>query len=179
MPKIQRAPAAAAAAASRLIEAITTNVANLNTTTETDLLSVTIPANTLGTGNAVRVRLFFEYFSTNTGNGNSTLRYKYGGTTVITVTIIEDDTGSSKGWIDFVLKASGATNTQEGNADTVFLRENGGADTSLFGAYQSDTGVATEDSTTALTLAISAQNSTASAGDGFGTSGAIVEALIV
>lgn len=171
-------PGVNAPAASHLLEMITTAVSVSNTITETDLLSVSIPANTLGTGNAVRVRMLISNFTTNPTNGEITLRFKYGGTTIVTAADMQDDTGNSKGWIEFILAASGATNTQDGYTIIWAGREDISTDTNTAHGFQSDVGTATEDSTGALTIAVSAQHDFANASHTITMEGAIIEVLV-
>lgn len=80
---------------------------------EHNFFSITLPANTLSTGNVVRVWMNIQ-ITNNSGAGNTTvLRGKYGGSTVwsATVTSAANTTNHSGEWY-FDIYATGATNTQ-------------------------------------------------------------------
>lgn len=80
-------------------------------TTETDLYSTTVPANTLGTTGAVQMRLEFSCAFDNVDT--LTLKLYYGsGNLVVTISPPSGATLEMRGVIDAVLFASGATNSQ-------------------------------------------------------------------
>lgn len=93
----------------------TTTVSVTNTTTETTLYSVTVPANTLGTNHLLRVSIGGTYLN-NTGlNHSIRLKIKYGA-----MTLYDDTTDSlgvdanNRGWrLELILAANAATNAQK------------------------------------------------------------------
>ncbi len=141
----------------RLIEAETAEVAVTSTGTETIIYQKSIPANTLSTGNAVRVRVYLTDLRS-TATGDATFRLKYGSTTVATITAITDDSISTsiKGFVlEGIVAANAATNAQ-----IAFLFGIGSTNsTGLNGLSSGNSaeGTATEDSTGALNLTVTAQ----------------------
>lgn len=145
-------------------EVDTTEVNINNSSTETTLFSVSVPGGTLSTNNAIEGRIAISQLDKGSVR-NLTLRLKYGSTTIATVAA---GTGGSNfvdmaGFIDFSLVADGSTSAQKavisGN-----LANNGSASDGvdwLFGDY----GTATEDSTGALNLSVTAQFSGADVSD--------------
>jgi hypothetical protein len=152
--------------ASSLIVAAYTDVTTTSNTTETTLVTGTIPANMLGTSGAVRIKLYISSLS-NTSTGTAwTLRLKYGGSTVIAYA--PQIAWSSLGaYIEIVLMASGATNTQEGMITTI-VGTNGPVVTS---------GTSAVDSTVDQTLTISSQFSNSSAADAITMKMATIERI--
>jgi hypothetical protein len=143
----------------------------INTVTETDLLSYTIPANTLGTTHALRVSISCDYFN-NSANRTFILKIKYGSTTMYQDTSDVFAVLSSRRpvIIDFFLFPKNATNSQgvAGNITASFT----GLATTGVGDLGSDevqiqtpfVGVnATEDSTTSLALKVTITHSAADA----------------
>lgn len=137
-----------------------------NTTTETALYSVSVPANTLGTANTLRVRLVGTFKNTAGSTDFINFRVKYGATTLY-------DTGaggwssqatSNAYWLDLDLGNLGATNSQ-GVGITMGVGTNSQPTT---GVSQIDAngrtwgvgyGTSAEDSTTTLTFQITVQHS--------------------
>lgn len=95
-----------------LIEGIYTAVTVSNTTTETDLVNVTIPANTLGTANAVRLR---AYITQVTGRNIETITWRayYGLSSDSHTDATAVTTPAMQGLIEILLLAQGATNSQK------------------------------------------------------------------
>ena len=85
-----------------------------NSTTETDIVSYTVPANTLGTDKAIRVSLRGRYVNASGSNKTITIRIKYGATTLFQdSTIIFNSAATTSVFIqDFILTAKEATNSQ-------------------------------------------------------------------
>lgn len=148
-----------------------TNVTVSNTTTETTLVSVSIPANTLGSANGVRARLVISAARTE-GVSTCTIRVKYGSTT-LTTTVADLGDVIMMGYIDVTLIATGATNTQE--ISTVVDLGTSSANSTLWRDVA--TGTAAEDSTGALNLVVTAQFSTADAADTMTMSHAVIERI--
>ncbi|MGH7178748.1 MAG: hypothetical protein ACREJC_15325, partial [Tepidisphaeraceae bacterium] len=92
-----------------------------NTATETDIYSITVPANTLGTTKAIQMDVTALMLN-NTG-GNITLQFRiYFGTSSLTSVV--DTVGTSTAWREcrmrYVLRADGATNDQRAYFQTPF-----------------------------------------------------------
>lgn len=147
--------------ASLKIATIVTPVTVSNTTTETNLLSVSILANTMSTDNGVVVRLNIP--DHDQLSGTMTIRAKYGSTIVSTLVTIGAALTNMKGYIEFRLYANGATNAQKGFANCFLVTDAG----VTFGNVKvfADEGTAAEDSTNDLDLIISVQFSVANAGN--------------
>lgn len=139
-------------------------VDSANSSSEQTLYQVSLPANTLGTGNAVKMTLFVDDVVADSANTDPILRFKYGSTTLMTITL-DLSTGittGSKGVIEFLLFANGSTSAQNGFA-TVNL-SSGAVDLATVAGSDADkraqayaSGAATEDSTGALNIAVTLQ----------------------
>jgi len=140
-----------------------------NTTTETDLFSVSIPANMLGTDKTIRAQMTGT-FEANSGTPTMTFKVIYGTTTMFQDVSATLSASAVKGALEIILylQAHNATNSQElGGAIRLGNRAApavGVGDIAVGGTGGSLQGAATEDSTTALnfkmTLSWSAANST-------------------
>lgn len=138
----------------------TSAVTVTNTTTPTDLVSFTVPANTLGTNGAVQVIVNisdFDGVSTNT----LTLDFKYGATTVFSITYTCVSQTNNQCSITFTLVGNAATNAQKGWA-TWSIFDLTGTYVAPSNVIRQSNGTATEDSTANKTLAITATWGTAS-----------------
>lgn len=162
------------AARSRVLARNVTAVTVANTTDETNLISVSVPANSLGTGNVIKGVLYITNLQ-GISNADLYFRLKYGATTIGLVEA--RDLASSAvftGKIEFELIANGAA----AQAGVIFVRldRNGSGlqfvdslsllDTSELNAIGGATmavGTAAEDSTAAKTLSVTADWSTGSA----------------
>lgn len=124
---------------------------------ETTLSTYTLPANTLGTGNVVVMKTFITW--TGVANvGNAIFRFKYGGTTVLTKTITMDNTTDGySGYLEFTLLGAGTTASQEGQCVVGYGISSAAAGAGSRQVISGGSGSATEDSTTALAMAITAQ----------------------
>lgn len=167
------------AAETSKVSIVTSDVTVANTTTETNLLSITIPAGTLGTNNAVRVRLHINNFD-NAGTGNSiTLRVKYGGTTQLTNAGFEVNANQVYGFIDVYIFGDGATNAQEMTALLDFketlIDQNPVAAPNGINDYVGGTGAI--DSTVDQTLVVSVEWNLANAANSITMDWAIVEKI--
>lgn len=113
---------AAPTPASNLIATITTPVAVASATGAQTLFSITIPANTLGSTGAIRVKAFFDNIAlTSTKTAQFTL--KYGGTQVGSTVLTNSAAvtiSALSGTVEAVLIAAGATNSQVGSITESF-----------------------------------------------------------
>ena len=172
--------------ATKLVTTVLTPVTVSNTTTETDLVSVSIPANTLGTTGAINAYVYISAAAWTTGDGATlTLRLKYGATTIASAVITKNTSGRALsglgGAIQLNLIANASTSAQIGSIDCrliqtrAFDTDPSPARYAIMGGH--DQGTAAEDSTGALTMALSAQWSAADAGYTITMNNAIIEAL--
>lgn len=139
---------------------------NVNTTdsavlvssvTETTLYTYTVPANTLKTGNILRVNYFMEYLNNSGAPETVTVRFKYGGTTIATLAP-SITANATRRYLagEFWLEADAATNAQRGLAWMTANLLNGSNSVNQSG----DDGTGGEDDTTALAVAITVQHTT-------------------
>lgn len=143
------------------VNVTTTDGTVSGTGTETDFLTVSIAANTLGTNNAIVGKCYFSW--TNASTTSKVIKLIYGSTTVATATIPSGATTgiTFNGYIDFVLVAAGSTSSQEGsvviNGTEASLDLTATNGRHLYGAGH---GTAAENSTGTLNLKLSwTQNS--------------------
>lgn len=138
----------------------------ISSTTATDLLSITIPANTLGTAGVVRFKIpFWKIKKAGTGAANA-VQIKYGATTLITIN--PDDNASTYtddvGWIEGYICGDTATNAQRA---WLFMKhgQSNTSSTTVTSRESTATGTSAEDSTGALTFKVVWSNGTNSAND--------------
>lgn len=97
-----------------IIARLTSNVTVSNTTTESTLMSITVPANLMGTNRAVRMTIWGDYLNNSGSNTTFTLRVKFGSTTFFGDA--SGNVGTSSTRRPFTLTAvvmnKGATNAQ-------------------------------------------------------------------
>lgn len=127
-----------------------------STTTKTNLASVSVPGNSLGTNNAIRVKGWVTLLNF-TGGSTLTLRAELGAQTIVTLTV--NPAGAANlglGYFEFEIRAAGATNAQDGQGQ-IMTTPNVIASSSTSVTKQFATGNGTVDTTAAQTLAISAQ----------------------
>jgi hypothetical protein len=119
-------------AAPVILEQVVTELDIVDTATETDLLSFSVPANTLGTTHALRVTIRADYLNNSAATKTYTLKIKYGATTmyddIITAAAVSADRYPIT--IDFVLFPKNATNSQ-GLSGEVLMGLAGGATTGV------------------------------------------------
>jgi hypothetical protein len=129
-----------------------------NTTTETDLINVTVPANALGTSNAIAITLPLPTFNFVSLVHAITLRIKYGSTTIASTTLTNNSGGNinTSGHMTAYLFADGSTSAQDGGF-IVSTSGNGVVNSGADSVNGAASGTATEDSTGALTLSVTAQ----------------------
>jgi len=85
-----------------------------NTVTETDIFSYTVPANTLGTLNALHIRFGGSFLNSSGSGVTYTMRFKFGATTLFSDVTASFASSAIRRPLDFdvVLAANGATNAQ-------------------------------------------------------------------
>lgn len=155
-----------------------------SSTSEEDIVSVTVPANILKTANAIRIKAYTSVFDKTAGQ-SCTLRLKYGASTLATVSLASGGGGAvdvNKGILEAVLFANGAS-AQRGtmqfdiSEDQNAINEEYGNATSTTFVRLFDTGVSAEDSTTELDLKLTVQYGNSSASNGFTLAGATTELI--
>lgn len=159
-------------AGSKVIEVNATAVNISNTTDETTLLTATIPGGTLGTGNVIRTKIFFDTFKVS-ATADVNIYVKYGSTTVITESESCSFGSNMGGAMEILLAANGATNSQYGCLS--FHAASDGYTsvlTDFFGL-----GTASEDSTGDLTFAVTFKFSLANASNTFSKRLGIIEKI--
>lgn len=129
-----------------------------NSTTETTILSYTVPGGTLSTGNILKFQLVVRAYNFTGADKALDLTLKYGSTELITGVGGIDGVSGNRNTIfviDGFLWANGATDAQIGMLNLPYIF--GGMESPLW-----DFGSASEDSTGDLNLALTMQFSTAS-----------------
>lgn len=119
-----------------------------SSTAEATLKTYTLAGGVLGTTNAVRITGYLIIADGGAGGANYTIRLKYGGTTLCTIVNAVASSAIYNLKLDATIIADGATNAQ--SADMTQIGTTGTSATR---------GTATEDSTGALAIAITGQNS--------------------
>lgn len=122
------------------------------TTNETTIFTFSVPANSLSTNNGIDIHLFGQFGAS--GGYTTVYNLKYGGTTIATITTASEMNHNKR--LDAQIFAAGATNSQQGQMTISGFTTTGSNDPNQewFNA-----GTATEDSTGALTLTITATKS--------------------
>ncbi|MGI9118417.1 MAG: hypothetical protein ACR2IQ_02620 [Minisyncoccia bacterium] len=145
-----------------LFQSSTTLTSDTSTTSETTLLTKTIPGGTLGTGNVLRVNLKGNY-NDQGSTAVLTLKFKYGSTTLTTSTITGINDGSTNHFFDasFDIYATGSVSSQKGLLQFFAFRER----TTLGTANPvylrlAGSGTATENSANDLSFTITTQYNT-------------------
>jgi len=144
-------------------EITTADVSVTNTTSETNLFQSSIAANTLGTNNGVRLYIPVKVLSSAGGGNDCTIRVKYGSTTMITQQYGGDGQTGDEGYIEIYLTADAATGAQAANFFSIVAPESQTAVSTSLVFFLNSTGTASEDSTGALNLTVTAQWNIASA----------------
>ncbi len=145
-----------------------TDVAVVNTTVDTTLISYTVLGGTLSTNNGIRLRMKINGLD-NIGAGNSvTLNVKYGGATMISLAGLETIAAKTlHGYVDVFIMSRGATNLLKGTMTVDFWQDKltqnptGAPD----GIHALADGTSIIDSALNQVLAISAQWNIANAGN--------------
>jgi len=149
-----------------------------SSTSEEDIISFSVPANTLGTNGVLRYSMWATWLNNSGGAATNTLKLIYGSTTLVTAPVINagPDATAFDVKIEVLLKGDGATNSQEGWLRWTFPNATlGGIQTTLLTA--SNIGTAAEDSTGALNFKISGTSSVSSASIAFVRKSSILEHL--
>lgn len=119
---------------SRVLGLLNTPVTVTNTTTETTLFTVTVPANSFSTTNAVIGNLYFFNLDSATGTTNdATFKLYIGATNIATLALENGGFVDAYGVINFQITANAATNAQKGTMSMNFSYE-GSAGVSNSGA---------------------------------------------
>lgn len=166
--------------ASQLIAASAANseIAN-NTTTETDILSVQIDANTLGTGKAIRARIYVDDYTTAVGFTPATFRFKYGATTLASLTTtLSSGNIRLYGYIELILIADGSTSAQRGTMEMSLGNSLDPDAASQQLIKRLATGTAAEDSTANKNFVLTIQWANASSTHNFIPAGYTIEKLV-
>jgi len=166
----------------------TTQITIDNSTTETTLLTYSLPANTLSTSNIIHGILHFNdltQIGMGIDNGDTvTFRFKYGSTTM-TSQVITNSTGSQttlEGRVEFWLLADGATSAQdvvmlcdfhEHTYTSSAITVNGSQEHAL----GQERGTATEDSTGALNILVTAQYNSATVTNELSVTSSFIEII--
>ena len=160
----------------KLLNTVTTDVTYSSSTAENTLLSYSVPANTLGTSNIVRVTMHISDYGTS-GTATATFRFKYGATTLITRVNGGTATSAFTGKIEFLLAGAGSTSSQNGSMSMHLGGDGYVGNGNLVPQYFSTSvqGTSSEDSTASKTLAITYQASASSANDKITVSMIMVE----
>ena len=123
---------------------------------ETDLLTVTVPANSLWTNNSIVARLYFTSLdSSNADPDTYVIKEKYWATTVVTSPTMatgSNGVGNYSGFIDVLLCWAWSTSSQKGLININSSRANTAGSTDSWSNYA--TWTSAEDSTASKTFTI-------------------------
>jgi len=150
----------------------TTNVTVSATTTETDILSMTVTGGLLGTSNAVIGEINGAGDTANQfqlrNSQTVTIRLKYGSTTVASL-VLTNSSGvtfeAAFARIAFGIYAAGTTSSQDGYITLQSTHNSSSFSSSTISVASSDSGSAAEDSTANKTLAVTVQYGASSVND--------------
>lgn len=157
-------------AAPEVLDKAATPTTVSNTTTETTIVSHTIPAGTLGLSNIIRIEIGGSCVNNSGGTPNLTLKFKYGSTVVYgdAANSIPSNSRTRGIRIFFDLVNNGSSESSQVGTGLIVLGSVSSADTGYgningTGVQGHDVvgGTASEDSTTDLDLEVTAQWSTA------------------
>lgn len=169
---------------SGILYSTTTPITVASSVTETNLASTTIPANTLITGGAVRMKIYVSAFAISGTANTSIFRLKYGGTTLATQTYSTNGTNSAgsgyTGYIEATIVAT-STSAQKGLISSMFATgtfgNTAGTMSGVNSSGQTSTGNGTVDNTALQSLILSVQFSNNGASDNITTQEVIVEKI--
>lgn len=158
---------------SRILAKLSSAVTVANTTTETNLFSVSVPANVLSTTNVIKGEILISTIASAAGASNDiAFKFKYGGTTIGTLNIINGTIpAATQGKLTFSLIAGATASAQVGWFDAVFQTVGGqevpdgasfeptgqSAGSDLSNVFLQSNGTSAIDSTSAQTLVVTAQ----------------------
>jgi hypothetical protein len=131
---------------SKKVKASTTQVSYTGGTTATNLVSFWLPGLILGTNNAIRVTCYVSTFTSQINKAEA-IAFRYGGTTVGSVSFSSTAALNLTGKIEVLLMGAGTTSTQEGS---IFASLGGGtigSATDVRVTNQSSSGTSSIDST--------------------------------
>jgi len=95
----------------RRISAFNAEASVVNTITETDLMNFTLTGGSLSTTGILWVKIFIQKLDAT--SGTLTIRGYYGATSVSDVTTVTNGITNNRGYLEFWLLGTGATNTQD------------------------------------------------------------------
>ena len=130
-----------------------------NSTAEETILSVTIPGNTLGTNNCLRVRLNVREWNMDNGGSGFTLKAYYGGNNIASngFSPVSTSAANGTGVIEFLLYGDTATNAQMGTLTTDITVGDGSSTGGPRTNHVYQKGTSAIDSTLDQTLAVTGQ----------------------
>lgn len=132
-----------------------TTIDVLNTAVETSIYTFSIPGGTLSTGNAIHLYEEGQIANSSGGAKTITIRYKYGGITILTDSIsIPNGVVTVPQFLDMHMFADAATNAQKGQFFGIYNDNN-------LAELGADQGAAAVDSTVAQTFDVTVQWSAA------------------
>lgn len=176
----------AAAQRSTLLLATTTSSTVNDNTTEQTAFTYSLAGGSLSTGNAVRIKGIIKSWnldhSTTGSSQNTTIRFKYGATTIwetVFISVSSASVNALQGYFEYVLIANGATNIQS-SSNVIYAAQ--GVTTPITNSYiinvANANGSASIDSTVAQTIVITGQVSVDDAdNNGFTIDEIVVELL--
>lgn len=144
-----------------------TAVSVSNTTSETSLVSFTLPGGSLSTNNALRVRCQITELQNSAVNPTLTLRFKYGATTMITTSSIAVGGGGTilVGFLEFLLFANASASSQVSSYTLMVGEKTITFGSTLRNGFLNEVnGTASETSSSDQTVAITAQWTSNNAG---------------
>lgn len=130
-----------------------------NSTLEQTVYTYTVPGGTLGTANGIRTRFYVSAISNNATT--VTLRFKYGGTNIVSYSFPADGGAITVGVFEFLVAASGATGTQAGEVS--ISTGTSGLATGNHAVFAISSGTAAIDSTADQALLLSIQSASGTA----------------
>jgi len=161
-----------------VIDKVTANTTLASSATETNLYSKSIDANTLSTNAMLRLTVQVTDYDSIVSEV-FVLRFKYGGTTMATITITNDNctaTTNATMILQFYVQGDGATNAQRGFA-VARGSALAGNSTDVNGSDGYSSGSAAIDSTSAQTLLVTGDWTSSSASNSITVGTAILEKL--
>ena len=161
-------------------DGLTDTDANFTSATEAAILTASLAGGALGTNKIIRGRVYVTNWQTDDETVRLTLRLKYGATTICTAVIDATSTVSANtlnGYIDFVVMGDGTTSAQTGLIHLFLSEKTLDPLNASNGCNHIVSGTATEDSTTTLTLQLTADWDVGGAGRVLSTSIAYMEVV--
>lgn len=150
-----------------------------NTTNATTTATVSLPANTLGTNGAVRIKVLFTDFDLAQNLGTFNFSLIYGTTTIATAYIPQGNSAitNNLGYVEAIIYSTGTTNSQRGFIEGRFSSSVNGTSPTVYHSYAAAYGTSSEDNTSEKTLKINCYYSQANSNSGFTTVGYTIEKL--